>query len=604
MARTHWFRILAVGMVVLAAVGATIAVQRTLVFHAFAANPGPALTVNAGAGLHPISPDIYGINTYNVDPAFARSLRVPVQRWGGDATSRYNWRTDTTNVGFDWFFMGGGNANPVAGAGADTFINNTISTGGKALLTVPLINYIDKGGSANCSFPVSTYGPQQSVNQYVHPNGSDCGNSLKQNGSQLTDTTIAANSVANSPAYQQQWIQHLLAAHGTAAKGGVNIYQMDNEPSGWGNTHRDIHPGSTGYDELVGKTLTYGAMIKATDPSANILGPSDFGWPAYLDSSKTGDNAATHNTTKFAEYYLQQMRTYEQQHGVRLLNYFDEHYYPASNDACIANCPAGNAQTQAERLQSTRSLWDPTYKDHSWIGQYYAPIQLLPLFHSWINKDYPSTKLAITEYNFGGLESINGALTQADVLGIFGREQLDLATLWGPPSANQPGAFAFRMYRNYDGMGSTFGNTAVQSVSADQGKLAIYGAQRGSDGALTLMIINKTGTDLTSTLNLTGFATGTNAQVYTYSGAKLNTIVRQPNLAVNAKGFSTTYAANSISLVVLPKIGTSTTPHGKKAMHTLPIQLPANPLNKDARQRKECCTNVGIFGQREDIGQR
>ncbi len=558
MKRTHWFRILAACVVVLSAIGATIAVQRVFVFRAFAANPGPTLTINAALGQHTISPDIYGMNMYGIDAAFARSLRLPVQRWGGDGTSRYNWRTDTTNSGFDWYFMGGGNTNPVAGAGADTFVNNATTAGGKAILTIPLIDYIDKGGNANCSFPTSVYGQQQSTNPYVHPNGTNCGNSLKQNGSQITDANIALNNVPNSPTYQQQWVQHLVAAHGTAAKGGVNIYQMDNEPSGWGNTHRDIHPGSTGYDELINKTFAYGAAVKAADSGANILGPSDFGWPAYLDSSKAGDNAASHGGTKFAEYYLQQMRAYEQKHGTRLLNYFDEHYYPASSDACIANCPVGNAQTQAERLQATRSLWDPTYKDHSWIGQYYAPIQLLPLFHSWINKDYPGTKLAITEYNFGGLESINGALTQADVLGIFGREQLDLATLWGPPSTDQPGAFAFRMYRNYDGLGSTYGNTWVQSMSADQGKLAVYGARRSSDGALTLMVINKTGGDLTSTLNLSGFTPGANAQVYTYSGANLKAIVHKPTIGVNAKGFNMTYAANSLSLIVLPPSGANT----------------------------------------------
>ena len=555
MNRTRWFRVIAIGLVMLSAVGATVALQRNFIFQAFAATPGPALTVNATMGLHPISPDIYGMNTYGIDPAFAQELHLPVQRWGGDGTSRYNWLTDSSNAGFDWYFMGGGNANPVAGAGADNFINATKNAGGKAVLTIPLIDYVDKGGASNCSFPVNVYGSQQSVNPYVHPNGTDCGNSLKMDGSQISDTNIAWNNIPNSPNFQKQWIQHLISTHGTAANGGVNIYQMDNEPSGWGNTHRDIHPGATGYDELVGKTIAYASMIKSVDASANVLGPSDFGWPAYLDSSKTGDNAASHGGTKFAEYYLQQMHAYEQQHGVRLLNYFDEHYYPSSSDTCIALCPAGNAQTQAERLQSTRSLWDPTYKDNSWIGQYYQPIQLLPLFHSWVNKDYPGTKIAITEYNFGGVESINGALAQADVLGIFGREQLDLATMWGPPTSTQPGAFAFRMYRNYDGHGSSYGDTWVQSASADQGQLAIYGATRSSDGALTLMVINKTGNDLTSNLALSGFAPGSNAQVYTYSSANLNAIVQQPNLNVSANGFSTTYAANSISLVVLPKSG-------------------------------------------------
>ena len=92
------------------------------------------------------------------------------------------------------------------------------------------------------------------------------------------------------------------------------------------------------------------------------------------------------------------------------------------------------------RLRSTRSLWDPTYADESWIadvqdGPY---VRLIPRMRDWVNANYPGTKLAVTEYNWGGLESINGALAQADVLGIFGREGLDLATIWGPPSTGQP----------------------------------------------------------------------------------------------------------------------------------------------------------------------
>ena len=91
-----------------------------------------------------------------------------------------------------------------------------------------------------------------------------------------------------------------------------------------------------------------------------------------------------------------------------------------------------------------------------------------------------------------------------------------LATLWSPPSASEPGAYAFRMYRNYDGQGSSYGDTWVHSASADQGKLAIYGAQRTSDGALTLMVINKTKEDLRSELSLSGFDSGGSAQVYRY----------------------------------------------------------------------------------------
>jgi hypothetical protein len=65
------------------------------------------------------------------------------------------------------------------------------------------------------------------------------------------------------------------------------------------------------------------------------------------------------------------------------------------------------------------------------------------------------------------------------------------------------------------------------------------------------MIINKTGSDITSNLSLSNYYPTSIGKVYRYSAANLNAIVPQPDLAVSTGGFSTTYPANSITLVVL-----------------------------------------------------
>jgi hypothetical protein len=249
------------------------------------------------------------------------------------------------------------------------------------------------------------------------------------------------------------------------------------------------------------------------------------------------------------DWYLQQMQAYENTYGVRLLDYLDMHCYPTGG---IAFSSAGNAELQAYRLRSTRTFWDPTYSDENWIAE---PVYMVPRMHQLVADNYPGTKIAITEYNWGALDHINGALAQADILGIFGREGLDLATLWGPPEIGDPGTFAFRMYRNYDGSGGAFGETSIHASSADQGRLAIYGAQRSSDGALTLMIVNKTGQQLTSDVSLANFQPGANAQVYRYSSVNLSAIVREADQPVVASGFSATFPANSITLIVIPPGG-------------------------------------------------
>jgi hypothetical protein len=251
------------------------------------------------------------------------------------------------------------------------------------------------------------------------------------------------------------------------------------------------------------------------------------------------------------------MQAYEQGNGTRILDYLDLHYYPQTDGVALS--PAGDANTQALRLRSTRSLWDPTYADESWIAQ--TPdgpyVRLIPRMHDWVDSNYPGTKIAIGEYNWGALDNINGALAQADVLGIFGREAVDLAALWDPPAFAQPGAFAFRIYRDYDGAGGTFGDVSVSASSTDQDQLAIYAAQRSSDGALTLMIINKTNGALMTNVALSGFVPASAAQVFQYGASNLGMIVRQPDQPVSAAGFGATFPAASIALYVLPLRSTS-----------------------------------------------
>ena len=184
------------------------------------------------------------------------------------------------------------------------------------------------------------------------------------------------------------------------------------------------------------------------------------------------------------------------------------------------------------------------------------------MMQKWVANDYPGTKTAITEYNWGGQEHINGALTQADILGIFGREGLDIGTLWGPPDPTTqiPGLMAFEVYRNYDGKNAKFGDTALASNSVNQGQLAVYGALRASDNALTIVVINKTYGDLTSTVSLANFtSTGTTAQAWLYSAANLSAIVAQPAVAITpptgsgaASTVTTTFPAQSITLLVVP----------------------------------------------------
>ena len=515
---------------------------------------GPDLSVDAGASRHAISPYIYGMNF--TDENLAADLKLPVRRWGGNSTTRYNWQLDIQNTGSDWYFENIANPNDGTrvlpdGSSSDLFVEQNRRTSTQTLMTLPLIGFTPKGPRVldhpyPCGFKVSRYGPQDSVDTW----DTDCGNGV-HNGANITGNHASDTSNIITPTFATNWIKHLIANYGTAANGGVKFYDLDNEPMLWNSTHRDVHPQPTSYDEMRTQTYAYAAAAKAADPTALTLGPAEWGWCGYfysaVDGCSAGSDRQAHGNMDFVAWYLQQMQVYEQQHGTRILDYLDEHFYPQGDG--IFSDSQGSTAVQALRLRSTRSLWDPTYVDESWIAQ---PTDMIPRMHAWVNTYYPGTRIAISEYSWGAMGYMNGALAQADVLGIFGREGLDLATLWGPPTTAQPGAYAFRMYLNYDGSHSQFGDTGVSAASADQAKLAVYAAQRSSDSALTLMIINKTANALTSTLSLAGFTPTGDGQVYRYSSANLNAIQHLATQPVTSTGFSATFPANSITLVVIP----------------------------------------------------
>ena len=508
-----------------------------------ACNRGAALSlsVDAAAPRHAISPDIYGIANYGLDAAFAKEIQVVNVRWGGDAATRYNWQVDSSNSGFDWYFMGGNGASsaPVPGASVDQMISTYKPA--LALVTIPIIPYVNRSYAQTCSFPVSQYGAQTSTNPYVSAiNGvkEQCGNGIAATTTamkQLQDRDVLANHIANSTTLQRAWVEHLVGTFGTAAAGGVKYYQLDNEPLGWSNTHRDVQPTSALYKDIVGLGQAYAATIKDVDSSALILGPSDFTLGGWL-------GATDQQGGLFAgQYYLQQMAAYERANHLRLLDYFDEHYY-------------FDVSSPAAQLASTRTLWDPKFNGGTWVEKYAfkGPMHLIPRFKDWISTYYPGTKLAISEYSIdSGKKSVIDAIAEMDVLGIFGREQLDFANMWGPPGPTDPIAFAFRMFRNYDGKGHGFGETSISAQSSDEPSLSLYAAERGGDHALTILAINKTAAPIASAIVLKGITQPSSAHVFVYSAANLKSIVQADDAVINAAALTYSFPSYSAVLFIV-----------------------------------------------------
>ncbi len=554
-----------------------------------ATTAAPAITLDAGTILRPINPYVYGMNAFQMASSVAKAANIPIARFGGDNTSCYNYLLDDTSAASDYYFINNAGSYGEGPTGKfDDLVTADNSTNTRTMGTVNVLGWVAKD-STSCSFPLSLYPNQKAVDP-----SNTCGNGVLPDGSNITGNDPTRTSVPAGPAFAGAWVSQLVSKFGNAASGGVPIYDLDNEPTWWDAVHRDVHPNPSTYDEVTNNGLATALAIKTADPTAEVSGPVvDYWWnyfyskkdiesgwgsgPCFEPWSNPVDRTA-HAGTPFLEYYLQQFRKQEQSTGTRLLDYFDLHTYfaPQYNGKSIGFSTAGDTAEQQVRLNSTRVFWDPTYTDPGFPQPNYTtdsnytascntPLQapqLIPQMHQWVQADYPGTKLAITEYNWGGLEHINGALAQADILGIFGREGLDIGTLWGAPdpTAQVPGVQAFAIYRNYDGANSTFGDQAIAATSANQGQLSIYGALRSSDGALTLMVLNKTYGDLTSTLPLVNFTPAAKAKAWLYSAANLTAIVAQPDLSVTPPAnnspsgtLTATFPAQSISLLVIPK---------------------------------------------------
>ncbi len=312
------------------------------------------------------------------------------------------------------------------------------------------------------SFSVSKYGAQCDVDPYDN----DAGDGLKPDCS--TDQEQRPEGRLRqglSPKTEQKWIKHLVKTWGKSSNGGVGYYLMDNEPSIWFSTHRDVHPVGPHADEYRDKVIAESAQIKGLDPSAQIVAPEEWGWEAYFYSGYDQQYAADHGYTKFPDHKKRHGMDYipwllsEWKKAGHPVDVLSVHFYPQAGEY-------GNDTSDAMQLlrnRSTRQLWDPNYISESWIN---APVYLIPRLKGWISDDYyASTPTAITEYNWGAENHINGATTQARTSSASSAAKAWTWLRAGPhPMPAHPRHKAMQMYRNYDSAGSSFGDTSVSAT--------------------------------------------------------------------------------------------------------------------------------------------
>jgi hypothetical protein len=494
--------------------------------------PAVTFTIDPTLNQQPISRFIYGIN----GSLTGATSNLTLTRAGGNRWTAYNWENNASNAGSDWFYqndgyLGGGNT--PGGAVAPT-LNNAQARDAAAIITIPINGYVS--ADKNADGDVRNSGANYLQTRFRQ--------SVAIKGAPFTLTPNTGDAFV----YTDEFVNWVNVNYpGQSDPSRPVFYSLDNEPDLWASTHAEVHPNPVTYAEMVQKTIDHAAAIKSVAPNSKVFGPVNYGWNGFT----TLQDAPDRNGRDFQTFYLSQMKTAEQTYGKRLVDALDVHWYPEAQGGGVRVTQQNNtAAVVAARLQAPRSLWDPTYTETSWITQWstFGPINLINRLEGKINANYPGTKLAITEYNYGGGDHISGGIAQADVLGIFGREGVYAASQWKLYSSEPFVTGAFSMFRNYDGQNSTFGNTSVSATTSSAADSSIYASiDSNNPNVMVLVAINKTGAALPATLNLNGVPANSIAKFYTLTSSSSTPQAAGQSTIANPSAFAYTMPAYSVT---------------------------------------------------------
>ena len=445
-------------------------------------------TVNVNLDRKPISPYIYGTN--NDGQAMANFYgKETFRRQGGNNLSGYNWETNFSHAGPDWYFenyrylpwyMGiPSNMYNTPGIVLTKYIDTSNAIGAQVAITLPMVGYV--AADENGEVLTSELAPSPRWKQVVF---------RKQAPFSLTP------NLNDAQIYVDEQINFLINRYGNSSTlGGVKNYILDNEPGLWGAQFQRMRSSGATYAELFYKSIQTASVVKDMDPNAKVFGPELWGFTAYWNLQFASDAGNYSSDHWFIDTYLKAMETASDTAGRRLLDVFTVHYYPQADVSIYSDNIS--IETCRQRVQNPRVWWDSTYAESGWIWQsgFGNEYPLIPHIKQSIQTFFPGTAFGITEYDFGAHAHISGGIAQADALGVLGKWGVDYANIWGSVSGFT--RTAFDLYLDYDGQGSTFGNTSVFTTVSDNANFSLYASVTSvSNDTLHLIAINKSDTEL------------------------------------------------------------------------------------------------------------
>lgn len=488
-----------------------------------------SITIDATVS-KPISPFIYGVNF----PDWKKlGIPAPLSRQGGNRMTAYNWETNASNAGSDWHHQNDGylGESNEPGWTVKEHVLPALAAGAAALVTVPTAGYVAADKKADGD-----------VNQTPNYLSTRFYKSLPQKpGGKWASTPDRGDKFV----YQDEfvaWTQKL-----RKGKKQQIWYALDNEPDLWAHTHARIVPKPLGYSDFLANNIAFAKGIRKAAPDSLIFGPANYGWQGF----RTFQDAPDAKGRDFIEFYLAGMKKAGEQNKMKLLDVLDIHFYPeAQGEGTRITTDKSTPGIDLARVNAPRSLWDPTYVEKSWITENLGgkPIALLPRVQAQIAKVWPSTKLAITEYDYGGGTAPSGLVAQADVLGAYGRYGVFAACHWGINPEKKALVAAFRAFLAFDGAKAKFGDRGLPVKGVDPAKLSVYAAlDSKSKNRLTLVVISRSSAPQQVSLNVKGFASKTVKGYQAVHNSPLN----PKAVSAKAAGSAITLTAPPMSVVTL-----------------------------------------------------
>jgi hypothetical protein len=502
----------------------------------------------------PISPYIYGTND-----DLTGTENFTARRIGGNRMTTYNWENNASNAGDDWhhssdnyipWYYGGvpwGGNMDEPGVGISGFHDKSLKQGAYTLATLQTSGYVaaDKDGNVTSDQKAPSDRwvkvlPAKNAPFSLVPD--------------LTDGAV----------YMDEFVNYLVNKHGDASTStGIKGYSIDNEPALWSKTHPYMHPDKAKSTEVLQKSVDLAKAVKKVDPYAEMFGPVLYGFSSYMFLDSDDWDTVKGSYDWYIDYYLDKMRIESAKEGKRLLDVLDLHWYPEVSSSTGIRITSSNTNDNVEvnklRMQAPRSLWDPSYQENSWIGQHYRSfLPLIPRLQKSIDTYNSGTKLAFTEYNYGGESHVTGGIATADALGIFGKHNVYMANYWKMVNSTEAAPYssaAFKIYNNYDGQGGKFGNTKVASETTDIENSSIYSSVfNENDDTLHLIVINKNyDHNMNAVFNLAGGTTYKSAKVYAFDKNSSNITEREGVTSIENNQFTYKMEELSVYHIVLSK---------------------------------------------------